>query len=231
MKIDIFQYLFHYEAQQNNCGLSWLGCCYADPCAMNAKKQAVAGSSPKAEEKEEKYEREIFALTLPFLIIDRFHSRWRNADVSTINSLFLESIYNYYKSLQLGLQNVDKEMIALMSFQRLLSSEFNLSIILTINAVIDGYLILKTRALSTTENHSQKKITAEPEGTTNNDQQSKTNMDKGIMFNMLNKRFSALAFDCWIKKGLAQSQQTEVKGIYTYWKRIINMAFKKQAGN
>jgi len=225
LKIDILQYLFHYEAQQNNCGLSWLGCCYADPCAMNAKKQAVAGTSQKA---EEKYEREIFALTLPFLIIDRFHSRWRNADVSTINSLFLESIYNYYKSLQLGLQNVDKEMIALMSFQRLLSSEFNLSIILTINAVIDGYLILKTRALSTTENHSQKKITAEAEGTTNKDQQSETNMDKGIMFNMLNKRFSALAFDCWIKKGLAQ--QTEMKDIYTYWKSVIDIASKEQAG-
>lgn len=247
LKVDVFQYLFRYEVEQNNCGLSWLECPYICKNCIQQNDINNPNTEPKHvninERNVNSKERELLILTLPFLIIDCFRHRWRKIDISTINALFLQSVYNYYIFFSdctiLKTPSKDIEHIALASFQRLLDSEFNLSIIETINGVIDDYLKVKTYLSSTATGNPPCQMTsadrnlmqANLNDTKIADKDNGTIWDREIFKSILQKRFNTLNSDCWIKAGLASNQwinRIDSQSIYGYWKRIVCMSFMKQ---
>lgn len=131
LKVDILQYLFRYETAQNTCGLFWLRC----NCSKQCQNDENHG------EAVHKYKREILILTLPFIIVNCFDERWKNAVTPMIDLLLLNAIFYYYYDFfdtdLICFKPDQLKEIVVTSLQQLADMQADLSLIKRIDDTLD----------------------------------------------------------------------------------------------
>lgn len=157
LKVDILQYLFRYEETQNTCGLFWLGCNCSHLCQNGENHEKV----------EPKYKREILILTLPFIIVNSFDKRWKNAVTPMIDLLLLNTIFYYYYDFfdtdLIRLKPDQLKEIEVTSLQQLADMQADLSLIEKINGMLD---MLSPSSAQTSSTQNSKNSTADSQNST-----------------------------------------------------------------